>query len=149
MFGIGPSGHIAGYFAAQLARLGCDARALRNTGLQFADDLIGLGSGDAVVALAYDRPYPEVTALFDQAGTIGLPVILITSPGPVIPDYRADLVLRVARGQADGFGFHAGTLALLEAMVVAYAGEQPETARASLRQLNDLRAHLSGAGMGL
>ena len=30
---IGPSGDIAGYFAAQVARMGADAMALRHTGL--------------------------------------------------------------------------------------------------------------------
>ncbi len=149
IFGIGPSGHIAGYFATQLARLGCDARALRHTGLQFADDLIGLGPGDAVLALAYDRPYPEVTALFDHALAQKLPVVLMTSPGPVLPDYRADLVLRVARGRSDGFGLHAGTLALVEAIAMAYAARQPDQARENLNRLNELRRRLSGEGMGL
>ncbi len=89
VFGIGPSGHLASYFAAQLTRLGGDARPLRQTGLQMADDLIGLRTGDAVLALAYDRPYREITALVDRAITLRLPVILLTSPGPVLPDSRA------------------------------------------------------------
>lgn len=149
IFGIGPSGHIAGYLATQLVRLGCDARALRHTGLQFADDLIGIGAGDAVLAMAYDRPYPEVTALFDCAIALDVPLILVTSPGPILPDYRADLVLRVARGRSDGFGLHAGTLALLEAIAVAFAARQPDNARSSLDRLNAARARLSGEGMGL
>jgi DNA-binding MurR/RpiR family transcriptional regulator len=149
VFGIGPSGHLAGYFAAQLTRLGGDARELRNTGLQFADDLIGIGPGDAVLALAYDRPYREVTALFDHATALSLPAILVTSPGPVLPDFRARVVLRVARGRSDGFGLHAGTMALLEALLVACAARDPEGMHASLARFNRARRSLSGDGMGL
>ncbi len=149
IFGIGPSGHLAGYFSAQMRRLGADARPLRQTGLQMADDLIGLQAGDAILALAYDRPYPEITALIDRAIALKLPVILITSPGPVLPDYRADIVLRVARGRADGFGLHAGTLALLEAILAGFAASLPEKARKALDSLNAARKAISGDGMGL
>lgn len=149
VFGIGPSGHLASYFSAQLVRLGGEARPLRQTGLQMADDLIGLRAGDAILALAYDRPYREITALVDQAISLALPVILITSPGPVLPDYRADVVLRVARGRADGFGLHAGTLALLETLLAAFAATQPNRARETLDALNAARKSVSGEGMGL
>jgi len=149
VFGIGPSGHLASYFAAQLTRLGGEARPLNQTGLQMADDLIGLRAGDAILALAYDRPYREITALVDKAIALGVPVILITSPGPVLPDYRADVVLRVARGRADGFGMHAGTLALLEAMLAAFAAARPDAARETLDALNAARKAISGGGMRL
>ena len=149
VFGIGPSGHLAGYFSAQLTRLGGDARPLRQTGLQMADDLIGLRVGDTILALAYDRPYQEFTALVDHAIALSIPVILITSPGPVLPDYRANIVLRVARGRTDGFGLHAGTLALLEAMLVAFATARPDLARTKLEALNTARKAISGDGMGL
>ncbi len=149
IFGIGPSGHIAGYFAQQLGRLGMDAMALRQTGLQFADDLLNLQKGDAVIALAYDRPYPEVTALFDRAIALGLPVVLITSPGPLRPDHRADITLTVPRGQSDGFGIHAGTVALIEALLVGYAGLESAKVRQNLDTLNALRQSLSGDRMNL
>jgi len=64
VFGIGPSGHLAGYFATQMQRLGADMIALEKTGIGFADDVLRMRKGDAVIALAYDRPYPEITALF-------------------------------------------------------------------------------------
>jgi len=149
IFGIGPSGHIAGYFSQQLGRLGKDTHALRNTGLQFADDLLQLQKGDAVIALAYDRPYAEVTALFDRAITLNLPVILITSPGPLRPDHRADVTLSVARGQGDGFSLHAGTMALIEALLVGYAAQNPDEVRQNLDTLNALRQSLSGDRMNL
>lgn len=149
IFGIGPSSFIAGYLAAQLIRLGLDARALTQTGLQFADDLVGIRQGDMVLALAYDRPYPEVTALFDRAVALDLPSVLITSQGPLIPETRAALTLRVARGRTEGFGLHAGTLALLEGLLISISTTRPKEVKNALEQLNQARQKLSGDSMNL
>lgn len=149
VFGIGPSGYLAGYMAVQLGRLGIDARAMVRTGLQFADDLLGVGPGDAVLALAYDRPYPEVCALFDRAEAAGLFSVLITSAGTRLPDSRANLTIRVPRGQAEGFGMHAGTLALLEGFLIAVSAADPARTAAALEALNTARQAISGNGMDL
>lgn len=149
VFGIGPSGFMAGYMAAQLVRLGVDARPLMRTGLQFADDLVGIGAGDAVLALAYDRPYPEVRALFDRTEVLGLYTVLVTSAGTRLPDARARVTLRVPRGRAEGFGMHAGTLALLEGLLIAVSAADPERAAAALDALNAARRAITGRGMNL
>ncbi|WP_171060549.1 MurR/RpiR family transcriptional regulator [Poseidonocella sp. HB161398] len=149
VFGIGPSGFIAGYFAAQLARLGLDARAVTRTGLQFADDLVGIGTGDMVVALAYDRAYPEIRALFDRAEELELASVLVTAQGPVLPDSRAGLVLRVPRGRPGGVGLHAGTVALLEGLLMVLSAADPDRARAALEAVNAWRSALAGGGMEL
>lgn len=149
VFGVGPSGHIAGYFVAQIARLGVDARAMRRTGLQFADDLIGVRPGDGVMALAHDRPYAEVTALFDAAAELGLPTVLVTSGGPRLPDGRAEVTLRAPRGRGDGFALNAGVVSLLESLLVALAASRPDAAGAALERLNAARRTMSGEGVGL
>ncbi|GAB4387327.1 MAG: MurR/RpiR family transcriptional regulator [Albidovulum sp.] len=149
VFGIGPSGFVAGYMAAQLARLGVDARALMRTGLQFADDLVGIGKGDVVLALAYDRPYPEVRALFDRAEALGLFSVLVTSAGTRLPDARARMTLRVPRGRVEGFGMHTGTLALLEGLLIAVSAADPERAAGALDALNAARRAISSDGMDL
>ncbi len=149
IFGIGPSGFIAGYFAAQLVRLGIDARALSRTGLQFADDLVGIVRRDTVIALAYDRPYPEVRALFDRVEELGLDSVLLTASGGRIPDPRATIKLRVPRGRPKGFGMHAGTLALIEGLLIAISAADPERTRDALDALNATRQSLSGHGMDL
>lgn len=149
VFGIGPSGFIAGYMAAQLVRLGVDARALMRTGLQFADDLVGVDKGDMVLALAYDRPYPEVRALFDRTEVLGLFSVLVTSAGTRLPDARASMTLRVPRGRAEGFGMHAGTLALLEGLLIAVSAADPERAASALDALNAARRAISSDSMDL
>lgn len=149
VFGIGPSGYIAGYLAAQLVRLGIDARAMTRTGLQFADDLVGITANDIVLALAYDRPYPEVRALFDRAVATGLFSALITSTGTRLPDTRASTILRVPRGSVGGFGMHAGTMALLEGILIAVSAADPDRSAAALDALNTARQMVSGGGLDL
>jgi len=144
VFGIGPSGFMAGYFAGQIHRLGGEAMALQNTGLRFADDVLNLRVGDCVIALAYDHPYPEITALFDRATELALPTILITSPSRSLPEHRAHLTLPVPRGQSDGFSLHAATMALLESLIVGYAGRNRQQGRDSLERLNRARQSLTG-----
>jgi len=149
VFGIGPSGHLAGYFAQQLVRLGAEALALGNTGLKFADDLMQLRPTDVVIALAYDRPYPEITALFDRAIALDIPRLLITAPGHLVPDPRADIVLHVPRGRSGGFGLHAATLALIEVLVVGYAERHRDTVLEALENLNGFRRSLAGESLDL
>lgn len=149
IFGIGPSGFVAGYLAAQLVRLGFEARAITRTGVQFADDLVGIGQGDVVLALAYDRPYPEVRALFDRAEALELFSTLVTSAGTGLPDARASLTMRVPRGRVEGFGMHAGTLALLEGLLIAISAADPNRAALALDGLNAARQTISGGGMDL
>lgn len=99
--------------------------------------------------LAYERPNPEVTALFDRASDLSLASVLITSPGPTLPDYRAGITLRVARGSRDGIGLHAATLAAIEGLLVGCAGRKRDAVRASLDALNEARAKLSNRAMDL
>jgi len=144
VFGIGPSGHLAAYFATQMQRLGADMIALEKTGIGFADDVLRMRKGDGVIALAYDRPYPEITALFDRATELGVKRLLITSPTTAPPDSRADRMLFVPRGVRDGFGLHAGTLALLEALIVGYAARNRDPALETLERLNHYRLQIAG-----
>lgn len=149
VFGIGPSGFIAGYLAAQLVRLGYDARAISKTGLQLADDLVGIGPRDVIIALAYDRPYAEVRAVFDRVATAKIFSLLVTSTGASAPDDRAAVTLRIPRGRAEGFGLHAGTLALLEGLMIAISAADPKRAATALGTLNEARAKIAGDGMGV
>ena len=149
VFGIGPSGAIATYFAIQARRLGLDAITLRETGLLLADDLLRLRSGDMVLVMAYGRVYPEVEAVLACAGGLGLTRVLVTDSLATALGGRVDLVLNVPRGRVDAFSMHTATLAFLEALLVGLAAEQPGRAIASLERLNGLRAGLAGDRMRL
>lgn len=149
VFGIGPSSALADYFAIQLGRFGRDAASLTQTGLLLADGLHRLRPGDLVIALAYSRVYREIETLLAEAERVGLPKILLTDSLQTALGRKVDLVLPVARGQADWFSTHTATLGLIEALLVGLAARRPAETVASLKHLNALRAELAGETMDL
>jgi len=149
IFGIGPSSALADYFAIQLRRFGFEAGSLTQTGLLLADDLHRLRKGDVVVILAYGRIYPEFDALLRRANALAVPIILLTDTLGVTLHRRVELVLPVARGNADGFSTHTATLGLIEAILVGIAARRPAETVAELKELNTLRASIAGEAMEL
>lgn len=142
----GPAGHLARYGAHQLRRVGRPAFALGSSGSDFADELLDLQAGDAIVLLSYDGRDREVAALYAQAAEVGAPVVLITEPFGA-PDRRAAVVLPAGRGALGTFVTHSATVAVLESLAVATAAAQPQRADAAARRLGELRA-LVAAGRG-
>src|SRR5262249_29161015 len=116
-FGIGPSSALADYFVLQLNRFGLEGRTMTNTGLRSADDLHALKPGDVVVILAYTHVYQELEVLLAHAKRVGAHAILLTDSLRAVLRKNVDLVLPVARGQADWFSTHTATLGLLEALL--------------------------------
>jgi DNA-binding MurR/RpiR family transcriptional regulator len=149
VFGIGPSSAMADYLVTQLRRFGIDSLSLTQTGLLLADGLQRLRKGDLVVILAYSRVYRELDALLKRSKELKLATVLLTDTlGPVLRK-RVDLVLPVARGNAQGFSTHTATLGLVEALLVGLAAERPGETIAQLKELNALRASIAGEDMEL
>jgi DNA-binding MurR/RpiR family transcriptional regulator len=149
VFGLGPSSAIANYFVIQLARFGLEAASLINTGLLFADDLQKLRKGDLVIILAYGRVYQELAVLLDEIERREVGSILLTDTLASKLRDRVDLVLPVARGQADMLSTHTATLGLLETLLVGVATRRPAETLASLEGLNERRRKLTGKAMKL
>jgi DNA-binding MurR/RpiR family transcriptional regulator len=149
VFGLGPSAAIANYLVMQLVRFGMDAASLTSAGLLFADDLRRLRDGDLVVMLAYGRVYAELTALLDEVAGRALRSFLVTDTLAATLRHRVDLVLPVARGQAEMLSMHTATLGFIEALLVGVAAKRPEQTLASLKALNEARRKLAGQPMNL
>ncbi|MBV8120623.1 MAG: MurR/RpiR family transcriptional regulator [Alphaproteobacteria bacterium] len=149
VFGLGPSAAIANYLVTQLIRFGLDAISLTNTGLLFADDLRKLRHDDLVIMLAYGRVYGELAALLDEIERQKLRSFLITDTLAGRLQQRVDLILRVARGQADMLAMHTATLGFIEALLVGVATRRPAETLASLKALNEAREKLVGKTMTL
>jgi DNA-binding MurR/RpiR family transcriptional regulator len=147
VFGIGPSSAIADYFVIQLGRFGLDIASLTNTGLLFADDLRKLRKGDLIIILAYGRIYAELAALLDEIDRHGLRSFLITDTLAATLRLRVDLVLLVPRGHAEMLSMHTATLGFIEALLVGVATKRPDETLASLKELNEARAKLTGKPM--
>jgi DNA-binding MurR/RpiR family transcriptional regulator len=142
VFGIGPSGAIASYFALQLERIGVEASALTHAGISLADELLHLRSGGVVVALAYGNVYAEVDCVLRRAAELGLASLLVTDSLDNDLKSRVGLVLHAARGNNEMFAMHTATLCLVEALLVGVASRRQNAALASLEELARLRAPL-------
>ncbi len=142
--GVGPSAHLAEYACLLGERVGHRGVAWTHTGTSFADELLGLGSGDAVVVLAYGRLQPHVHVLLDHAHQLGAPVVLITDAMDRSLSGRVEVILESGRGVPGLFASHSTTLVLLEALVLGLAAVDQADAEANLGSLNQLRAALAG-----
>ncbi|HVO04299.1 MAG TPA: MurR/RpiR family transcriptional regulator [Candidatus Cybelea sp.] len=139
VFGIGPSGAVADYASLQFNRIGLATTALSASGIGLADRLVGLGKGDAVLAIAYAPIYREVAVTFDEAARLALPVILISdSLGPFVGD-RARIVLPVPRGRAGNLSLHGATMVVVEALIMALAAQRRDAALGALERLAAIR----------
>lgn len=144
VFGIGPSAALASYIAILLARSGRRSRTLNATGIMLADQLLDLRPGDALLVLAYGRPYREVVAVFGQARRLQLPLVLVTDSPESRLARGADVVLAARRGRAERVALHGATLVGLEALVLGLAAANQKEAMLTLVQLNELRQAVSG-----
>ena len=141
--GVGPSAHLASYAELLSQRIGKPSIALIHTGTSFADELLAIAPGDAVVVFAYGRLQGHVRVLIDRAAEIGAPVILVTDTAGR-PPRGVHTTLRCGRGAPGLFSSHGVTLVVIEALVLAVAATDQDRADKSLTTLNELRAALAG-----
>jgi DNA-binding MurR/RpiR family transcriptional regulator len=141
--GVGPSAHVARYAQLLGQRIGHPSLAIVETGASFADELLALRPDDAVVVMAYGRLQPHVSVLLDHADTLGCPVVLITDDLARTLGARVASLLQCGRGASGLFSSHAGTLLLVEALVLAVAKTHEARAESTLVTLNELRASLA------
>ncbi|MDR6292968.1 DNA-binding MurR/RpiR family transcriptional regulator [Inquilinus ginsengisoli] len=142
VFGIGPSGSLAEYAALQFNRIGLATGVLSATGIGLADQLLDVGAGDAILMIAYAPIYREVAVTLDVADQGRVPVLLVSdSLGPFVHGRVAE-VLPVPRGRAGHLSMHAGTLVLIEAMIIALAARDRDAALASLEMLGAQRGKI-------
>ena len=71
--GVGPSAHLASYGQLLSQRIGKPSIALVHTGTSFADELLTLAPGDAVVVFAYGRLQSHVRVLLEHAARSRFP----------------------------------------------------------------------------
>lgn len=142
--GIGPSAELARYGELLTVRIGKPSAAFVKEGTSFADELLTLTPGAAVVLLAYGRVQSHVTALLDRADELALDVVLVTDTlGGKLAD-RVTTTLRSGRGTPGEFASHTATLLLVEALTIAIAARTRATSDEALAELNDLRASVAG-----
>lgn len=143
IFAIGPSAHLGHYAAMLLNRNGRQAYCLDAGGRALADQLLSLTHGDAVIALAYGKAYPEIRALFAQSAALQLPVVLITDSLERRLSEQAHVVVPAKRGRTNRVALHGATLVTLEAIILGLATSESQRSLDALARLNELRAAVS------
>lgn len=139
VFGVGPTAHIAAYFAARLRRKGKRQAVLDRTGAELADQLLALEPGDALFMLAYGKPYVEAELAVTEARRRRMPVILLTDAGDTEFARRMNVVLTVPRGCDERIALHGVTVLCLEMLLLGLATSDSRTAVFTLGELERLR----------
>jgi len=142
-FAIGPTRHLVRYAAAQLRRRGRDIEKLSHTGSMLADELAGLRQGDAILALSYGQPYPEVQVTLDEAARLDIPVFLLTDNAASPLRERVRQVITVPRRAGQGVALQIGTMALLDSLVTALSLLDKDAALNRLEHIERLRRALA------
>ncbi|MBN8913506.1 MAG: MurR/RpiR family transcriptional regulator [Rhizobiales bacterium] len=143
VFGIGPSAHLARYFALQVTRNGRPARVFDGSGSPLPAQMLGMQDVDVVVMLAYGRPYKEATTCVAEARRVRKRILLITDVAEKGLASHATAVVAVRRGEAGRVALHGATLVCLEAILLALASRNKDRSILTLERLNELRKSLS------
>ena len=144
VFGIGPSSAMAHYAAMLLRRTGRSAFMLDATGSSLADQLLEIRAGNAILALAYTRPYVEIIAVSRTAREQGASMVMITDNRFSKLADLADILVEVPRGQAERVALHGATVVTLEALILGLAASDRTRAMTALERLNELRGAVGG-----
>lgn len=139
LFGIGPTAHIAAYFAARLRRKGKKHAVLDRTGAGLADQLLDLQPCDAMLMLAYGDPYLEAEVALAEARRRRIRVVLVSDAEEMPLARRADVVLAVPRGQSQQMALHGITVLCVEMLLLGLATSDPQRAVYTLGELERLR----------
>jgi DNA-binding MurR/RpiR family transcriptional regulator len=78
-YGVAASELAARHLALSLGRLGRRSRFIGATGFAFADSLLPIGRGDAVVVFQPGRPLAELTVLVERERAVGAKIVLVTN----------------------------------------------------------------------
>jgi DNA-binding MurR/RpiR family transcriptional regulator len=136
----GVSMGIAIHGAAQLKRIGLDARTLGSAAGLTGDDLLGIRPHDVVLVIASGLQQRWQGILYQRCEEAGANVVLITDAHPQ-PTPNA-VVIRAGRGRPAGFATHVPTIATIEAIVLGIANLDQTTATRTLDDLNRHRQRL-------
>ncbi|OLL72262.1 Transcriptional regulator [Pseudonocardia sp. Ae168_Ps1] len=128
---------LGGMLVRRLRRFGLPVVELPGSDRDLAEELISLGPGDLVVALAFRRAPRTLPPLLATAEEIGTPVVLLTDvlggAGGGSPT-----VLVAPRGSGREFQSLTAPMAVVNALVLGIARLAEDRTTAALRRLDDL-----------
>lgn len=143
IYAAGPSRPLAEYLGILLARHGRQAKIVGQGGIGLADDLVDLAAQDGLLILSYGKPYQEVLLTANEAGILGIPIVLVTDMPATKLARAAQVVIAARRGRSERVALHGATLVALEALVMGLAVASRTRTMRALARIATLRAALA------
>jgi DNA-binding MurR/RpiR family transcriptional regulator len=142
LHGSGPLSRLAQQTATHLGRIGRSSFVMEGTGHAFADALLGLQPGDAVILLAYGKVHKESLLIKEELQRIGGTLVVVTDNPAGRLAKGAQAVLEVPRTEVGNMTFYGTILLALETIVLSLTQLGPERAMETALRLRDFRAEL-------
>ncbi len=144
ILGFGGLGVLGEYLALRLTRLQRRARSSVASGPQLADDLFRLTDQDVLVIVIYQQVSRDVDVALDHAARVGAKIVLITDVLSEALAERVNVSVCAPAGDTSTFRIQSNTLAVLEALALAIAAQDRESALMGMTELSRLRSRLRG-----
>lgn len=142
LFGGGPLSRLAQQTATHLGRIGRSNFVMEGTGHAFADALLGLQPGDAVILLAYGKVHKEGLLVKEELQRVGGKLVVITDNPTGRLAKGAQAVLETPRTEVGNMTFYGTILLALETLVLSLTQLGAERAMETARRLRDFRDEL-------
>jgi DNA-binding MurR/RpiR family transcriptional regulator len=139
IFGIASTAFLARYFALSLNRTGRPTALFDACMAPLPEQLLEMRGVDALLMLAYGKPYKEAMLTIAEARRLKVPIVLITDSKETAMARHAAVTVPVLRGHAGHIAMHGTTFVCLEAITFAMAAEDPPRAISTLERLGELR----------
>lgn len=139
LFAQGHAQSVASFLHRRLDRFGMTTIALTGRGRDVAERLVGLRSGDLVLALAFRKQPQGYAPLMAHAREMGAASIVISDLVGATLEPRADLMLAAPRGRS-GSEFQTPTIpfAIVNAILLTIAGRHERKIMPTLERLSSL-----------
>lgn len=142
LYGGGPPNRLAQQTATHLARIGRCSFVMEDSGHAFADEILDLRAGDAVILIAYGKVLKEALLVKGELQRVGGQLVVITdNPGGRLAK-GAQAVLEVPRTEVGNMTLYGTILLTLETIVLSLTKQSPDRAMKTARRLRDLREKL-------
>lgn len=142
LYGGGPLSRLAQQTATHLGRIGRSSFMMEGSGHGFADALLDLQPGDAVILLAYGKVHKESLLIKEELQRVGGKLVVITDNPAGRLAKGAQAVLEAPRTEVGNMTFYGTILLALETLVLSLTQLGPERAMETARRLRDFRKEL-------
>jgi DNA-binding MurR/RpiR family transcriptional regulator len=139
VFGISSTAFLARYFALSLNRIGRSTMLIDGYTAPIPEQLLEMRNVDALLMLAYGKPFREAASTVAEARRRKVPIVLVTDTKEKAITRHASVIVPVLRGHAGRIAMHGATLVCLEAIGFALTAEDPQRAISAIERLSELR----------